>query len=158
MRASSVWCTIAGLAECDEPDSMNTNEPQRDVPKANQARTPRRRRVAWWWIAATIALFALNYSVGSRATQQAARVRVPYSPFFLEQINAANVAEITSKGTTIQGVFKRAERYHGSRPTTRFQTEIPEFADTRTLAHSLQKAGVTVNAEPLQTSRPWWQN
>ncbi len=150
MRASSARRTIVGF--------MNPNEPQHDASKADPGRKPRRRRVAWWWIAVTIALFAVNYWVGSHATQQPARVRVPYSPFFLEQVSAANVAEITSKGTTIQGVFKHAERYHGSRLTTRFQTEIPEFADTTALARSLQKAGVTVNAEPLQTSPPWWQN
>ena len=118
----------------------------------------RRRPSAWWWLAIAVALLAVNYVAASSATRAPARVRVPYSPFFVRQIAVGNVAEITSKGTAIQGTFKQPERYRGSRPTTRFQTEVPEFADTRALAHSLARAGVVVNAQPLQTSLPWWEN
>jgi cell division protease FtsH len=126
---------------------MNTDA-EHETPK------PPRRRIAWWWVALTVALLAVNYWAGSRATQPASRVRVPYSPFFLGQVADRNVAEITSKGTAIQGRFKRPERFRDSKPTTQFQTEIPAFADTNALARSLQRAGVVVNAEPLQTSLP----
>jgi cell division protease FtsH len=121
--------------------------------------TRRRRRPSpWWWLAIGVALLTVNYVAASSATRAPARVRVPYSPFFVRQIAAGNVAEITSKGTAIQGTFKQAERFRGSRPTTRFQTEVPEFADTGLLARSLARAGVVVNAQPLQTSLPWWEN
>jgi len=100
----------------------------------------------------------VNYLAASRATRAPALVRVPYSPFFVHQIAVGNVAEITSKGTAVQGTFKHPARYAGSRPTTSFETEIPEFADTRTLARSLARAGVVVNAQPLQTTPPWWEN
>jgi cell division protease FtsH len=110
------------------------------------------------WLAIAVALLAVNYLAASSATRGPARVRVPYSPFFLHQIAIGNVAEITSKGTALQGTFKHAARYHGSAATTRFGTEIPEFADTQALARSLSRAGVVVNAEPLQTTLPWWQN
>jgi cell division protease FtsH len=66
------------------------------------------------------------------------------------------VSAITSKGTSIQGTFKHAEGYGGSKATTRFATEIPEFADSTALAGLLQSKQVVVNAEPLQTSTPWW--
>jgi cell division protease FtsH len=118
----------------------------------------RRRPRASWWLAVAVALLAVNYLAASRATRAPALVRVPYSPFFVHQIAAGNVAEITSKGTAIQGTFKHAARYAGSRPTTRFETEIPEFADTGTLARSLARAGVVVNAQPLQTTLPWWED
>jgi len=131
---------------------MSGVEPKQEKPKL------RRRRIAWRWIALTLALLAVNYWVGSRATQPASRVRVPYSPFFLRQVTAGNVTEITSKGTAIQGRFDRPERFGGSKPTTQFQTEIPAFADTNALARSLQRAHVVVNAEPLQTSPPWWES
>jgi hypothetical protein len=36
-----------------------------------------------------IGLFAINYYAGSRATSTPSRVRVPYSPFFLNQVSAA---------------------------------------------------------------------
>ena len=119
---------------------------------------PPRVRVAWWLIAFVLGLFVLNYWAGSRATQAQSRVRVPYSPFFLQQVREGNVAEITSKGTAIQGTFKRGERYGGSKPTTRFKTEIPQFADTKVLSQLLQSKQVVVNAQPLQTGAPWWQN
>ena len=103
-------------------------------------------------------MLALNYYVGSRATQAPSRVRVPYSPFFLQQLGAGNVAEITSKGTAIQGTFNHAERYGGSKATTKFKTEIPSFADTKALSQLLQRKQVVVNAQPLDTGAPWWQN
>jgi hypothetical protein len=124
-------------------------------PKPSSA--PHRPRIRWW-LAIAAALLGVNYLVVSNTTREPARVRVPYTPFFVRQIADGNVEEITSKGTTIQGVLKHSERYNGSRATTRFETEIPEFADTDALARSLAQAGVVVNAKPLQTSLPWWQN
>jgi cell division protease FtsH len=90
--------------------------------------------------------------------QPPSRVRVPYSPFFLQQVSAGNVAAITSKGTAIQGTFKHAERYAESKATTRFKTEIPAFADTKALTTLLESKRVVINAEPLTKSGPWWEN
>jgi cell division protease FtsH len=105
-----------------------------------------------------LALLAFNFYVGSQAMQPASRVRVPYSPFFLAQVRAGHVSEISSKGTAIQGSFTRKLRYAGSKPTTLFQTEIPAFADNDALSQLLQRKGVVVNAQPLDTGAPWWQN
>jgi cell division protease FtsH len=135
---------------------MSTPSP----PPAKQPATPGRPpfRPSWRWLAFFVALLVLNIWAGSRATQPPSRVRVPYSPFFLQQIAAGHVAEITSKGTAIQGTFTRAETYAKSKPTTRFATEIPEFADTKALSQLLQKKGVVVNAQPLTTGVPWWES
>src|SRR5690348_10590178 len=95
---------------------------------------PSRRRRLWLWVAGAAALLALNYWAGSLATHTPSRVRVPYSPFFVEQVSARNVIEITSTGTAIQGTFRAPRRYNGSGPTTRFQTEVPAFANTDALA------------------------
>ncbi|HYZ77441.1 MAG TPA: ATP-dependent zinc metalloprotease FtsH [Gaiellaceae bacterium] len=105
-----------------------------------------------------MALLFVNYWAASRATQAQPRVRIPYSPFFLQQVRERNVSVITSRGTAIQGVFKRPERYAGSKPTIRFKTEIPSFADTNALSRLLQRNGVVINAQPLDRSVPWWQN
>ena len=102
-------------------------------------------------------MLALNLFLTSRAMEPESRVRVPYSPFFLQQVNAGNVEEITSKGTDIQGTFKKEVTYEDSKPTTRFRTEIPAFANTDELSELLQENDVTVNAEPLDTGAPWWQ-
>src|ERR671931_565048 len=63
------------------------------------------------WILFFVALLALNFYLGSRATQPPSRVRVPYSPFFLSQVRAGHVKAITSKGTAIQGIFDQPVRY-----------------------------------------------
>jgi cell division protease FtsH len=110
------------------------------------------------WIIFAVGLLLLNFYLGSRATQPTSRVRVPYSPFFLEQVTAGNVKEITSKGTAIQGTFTQKEKYAGSKPTTKFRTEIPAFANNDALSKLLQQNRVVVNAEPLDTGGPWWQN
>src|SRR5919202_107789 len=83
---------------------------------------PPRFRFPTWWIVFAVALFAVNYWAGSRATQGPTRVRVPFSPFFLQQVRDGNVKQITSKGTAIQGTFEKKLRYNGSKPTTRFWT------------------------------------
>jgi cell division protease FtsH len=110
------------------------------------------------WILLALALLAVNFYVGSRATEPPHRVRVPYSPFFLKQVNLGHVESITSKGTAIQGTFTQEIKYDDSKPTTRFRTEIPTFADNDALSRLLQEKGVVVNAEPLDTGPPWWQN
>jgi cell division protease FtsH len=110
------------------------------------------------WILFGVALLLLNFYLGSRATQPSARVRVPYSPYFLAQVSAGHVKEITSKGTAIQGTFTRKQQYAGSKPTTRFRTEIPAFANNNALTELLQRKRVVVNAQALDTGGPWWQN
>jgi cell division protease FtsH len=110
------------------------------------------------WILFAVALLIFNFYLGSRATQPPSRVRVPYSPFFLNQVSAGHVKEITSKGTAIQGTFTRKLQYAGSKPTIRFRTEIPAFADNDALSRLLQQKAVVVNAQPLDSGAPWWQN
>jgi cell division protease FtsH len=109
------------------------------------------------WIVFFLAVLALNLFVASRAMGPESRVRVPYSPFFLQQVQARNVEEITSKGTDIQGVFRKEATFEDSDPTTRFRTEVPAFANTDELSRLLQENDVTVNADPLDTGGPWWQ-
>jgi cell division protease FtsH len=110
------------------------------------------------WVLFFLALLGFNIFFGMRATQPESRLRVPYSPFFLDQVDAGHVKEITSKGTAIQGTFTEQESYQGSKPTTHFETEIPAFADTDALSRLLEEKGVVVNAQPLDTGAPFWQS
>jgi cell division protease FtsH len=109
------------------------------------------------WIAFFLLLLVLNLFIANRAMEPESRVRVPYSPFFLQQVRTDNVKEITSKGTDIQGTFTKEVTFEDSKPTTRFRTEIPAFADTDQLSQLLQEHDVTINAQPLDTGAPWWQ-
>jgi len=119
---------------------------------------PKRRFRIGWWAAWIVGLLVLNYWAGTRATQMQSRVQIPYSPYFLTQVQADNVSEIRSKGTAIQGTFRHAESYKGSKKTTAFKTEIPAFADTNALSQLLQRKQVVINAQPLDTGAPWWEN
>jgi cell division protease FtsH len=120
---------------------------------------PQRRRfgLSPRWIVFILALLAFNLFISSRVMGPESRVRVPYSPFFLQQVEAGNVGEIRSKGTDIQGTFKKAVTFEDAKPTTRFRTEVPAFANTDELSRLLRENDVTVNAQPLDTGAPWWQ-
>jgi cell division protease FtsH len=120
---------------------------------------PRPRfRFSWRFAGFILALLALNIWASSMATKQPSRIRIPYSPFFLTQVRDKDVVEITSKGTAIQGTFKHGVVYQGSKPATRFETEIPAFADTKALSNLLESKGVVINAKPLTSSAPWWES
>ena len=129
-------------------------EPSRDG-TPDQSKPPRpwfnRRLIVFF-----AALLLINYWVASTYNKPAVHTRVPYSPLFLAQVSAGNVAEITSKGTAIQGTFKQSV-LHEKNKINGFQTEIPAFANTQQLSALLQAKGVVINAKPLSTGAPWWQ-
>jgi cell division protease FtsH len=110
------------------------------------------------WIVFFLVLLAINFYLGSRATGPPSRVRVPYSPYFLDQVRAGNVKEISSKGTSIEGTFTKKLKYAKSKPTTRFKTEVPAFANNNALSKLLQQKQVVVNAKPIDTGTPWWED
>jgi cell division protease FtsH len=102
-------------------------------------------------------LFVINYWAASRVTKEPPRLRIPFTPTFVQQVRDGNVAEITSKGTAVQGELRKAVTYK-EKTSRRFATEVPAFANTDALAQLLQQHGVVVNAQPLDTGSPWWQN
>jgi cell division protease FtsH len=94
-------------------------------------------------------LVLLDIVVTSSLQTQAVRVRIPYSPTFLSEVQAGNVSSISSKGTTVQGTFRTMVRYppnSSAAPTKLFITELPEFTDNKALIALLQKKGVVINA------------
>jgi len=117
-------------------------------------RLPKRSERIAFYIIGIVALLGFNFWLAHRATQ-IQRVRVSYTPAFLAQVSAGNVSEITSRGTAIQGNFRHPIRVGGP---TKFDTEIPAFADTNQLSVLLQKNDVAVNAVPLSTGSSWWQS
>jgi cell division protease FtsH len=120
-------------------------------------RLPKRSVRLGVYLALIVVALGINYWAAHKATE-VQRVRIPYSPFFVAQVRAGNVAQITSRGTAIQGVFSHKTRTPSGASATRFATEIPAFADTTALSRLLQAKRVVVNAEPLDTGGPWWEN
>jgi cell division protease FtsH len=130
-------------------------------PSGSSSSPPQRPQRPWFsprWIIFLVVLVAVNLFFTSRAMKPTERVRVPYSPYFVQQVSADHVKSITSKGTAIQGDFTQKQSYQGSKPTEHFRTEVPAFANTDQLSKLLQDHGVTVNAQPLDTGAPWWQS
>jgi cell division protease FtsH len=113
-------------------------------------RQPPRRNTRWLIVILVLALFGLNLWISSQALKPNARVRIPYSPTFLTQVQNNNVKEISSTGDSIQGEFSKAVKYPASakdaQATTGFSTQVPSFADNAALSKLLQDHNVTIDA------------
>jgi cell division protease FtsH len=112
-------------------------------------------------VAAILFAFVVNYWIAARSLSEPARLRIPYSPLFIDQVRAGNVERITSKGASLQGLFRKPVQYprsgENSREAVRFSTLIPSFADTAVLSKELEDANVIINAEPLDSGATWWE-
>ncbi len=124
------------------------------MPEQHKPRPPHRLRGFWIFV---VALLALNWiSVLVFQSSGEPRVRVPFSPYFLEQLQADHVKSISSKGDTIQGTFTTKLRYPPNdtkvTPTTLFSTEVPTFWNNAELTTLLRSKGVQVNAQSTSKS------
>jgi cell division protease FtsH len=118
---------------------------------------PRRPRWTRFWWVPVVVLLAANWVVSSQLLGPADREKVSYT-FFLTQVDADNIREVTATGDTVEGVFQRRVDYPpgSGEDVGRFTTERPSFADDD-LFRRLQANGVQVNAEPPDRPAPWWQ-
>jgi cell division protease FtsH len=109
-----------------------------------------------WFAAGLLAFNLASVFLLSAGGQQ--RVKVPFSPYFLSEVQSGRVASIASKGDTIQGTFKSAERYPASdtkaTPTTLFATQVPSFWNNDQLTALLRSEGVEVNAQSTTQTTP----
>jgi cell division protease FtsH len=113
-----------------------------------------------FWILLVV-LLVLNYlSVAIFAPGRERSVTIPYQPDFVEQVEAGNVAKISSTGETVSGEFKKEYKPQGEdvEPAKNFETEIPTFADTDQLSAELERGDVTVEAEPINEGRGFLLN
>jgi cell division protease FtsH len=112
---------------------------------------PAKRPMLPWspgrFIGILIVLLALNWALAAILAPPKKRIRVPYTPVFLEQVRKGNVSEISSQGDTVEGDFRREVKYKDEK-ADRFKTEVPTFANDRQLSQLLEEKNVTVNAKP----------
>ncbi|HET6529806.1 MAG TPA: ATP-dependent zinc metalloprotease FtsH [Actinoplanes sp.] len=122
---------------------------------------PPGKRPSWmrfgWML---LVLLAVNWIISSLLLAPEPRMPVSYT-FFLTQVQAANVADITSTGDTIEGTFTKEVAYtpagsSKSEQVDRFTTQRPSFAEDNLFAQ-LQANGVPVNANPPDAPAPLWQ-
>jgi cell division protease FtsH len=143
---------IACLRFCHGP-LVNERRRFRWIP-----RLPRRSDRIVGYLVLIAIMLGVNFWAARRVTE-VQRIRVPYSPFFLAQVQSGNVRSITSIGSEIQGDFLHPTKPAGAaQAAVHFTTLIPAFADTNQLSSVLQDHGVVVNAVPLDTGVSWWKS
>jgi cell division protease FtsH len=122
----------------------------RGTPDEHKPPPPHRLRGFWIFVAVLLAINLL--SVFMTRSSGEPRVKVPFSPYFLNKVEAGKVESISSKSDTIQGTFKQKVSFKpaGAKnptKTTLFSTEVPTFWDNAALTKVLQANGVQVNAQ-----------
>jgi len=102
----------------------------RGLPDEPKPRPPHRWRGFWILVAVVLAInWASLLMVRSSGEP---RIKVPFSPYFLHQVEAGQVKSISSRGDTITGTFAKKVVYPSggkARPTTHFSTHVPTFWD-----------------------------
>ena len=142
------------MSATPRPASASGESKAGQAPQTSEAMRPRP-----WWLT-FLAVLAINYLLITMfAPGQPQRMDVSYTEF-KQQVEAGNVAEVTSRGDTIQGTFKQAMTHpaQGNTPAqtmTEFSTVQPAFADPG-LETLLNQQGVIINARPLDEPRSWW--
>ncbi|HEY1714527.1 MAG TPA: ATP-dependent zinc metalloprotease FtsH [Solirubrobacteraceae bacterium] len=121
----------------------------RGLPDQHKPRPPHRLRGFWIFV---IVLLAVNWlSVLLFQPGSESRVKVPFNPYFLQQVQGKKVKSITTTGNTVDGTFTAKVKYpandKNAEPTTLFETEVPTFWNHDALTTLLQENNVQVNAK-----------
>jgi cell division protease FtsH len=121
----------------------------RGMPDDHKPTPPHRWRAFWVFVLVLLALNWVSVLIAEPGGQP--RVTVPFSPFFLSQLQGGHVKSINTNSDTIQGDWKSKLRYPPSdrqaTPTTLFSTQVPSFWDTKSFTSLLRAEGVQVNAQ-----------
>jgi cell division protease FtsH len=128
----------------------------RGAPRQKPPMLPKNRRGTF--LALIVGLLLLNLVLAMVTGGPPSSQRVPYEPFFLDQIKRGNVSEISSVNETIQGKLKRAAPFTPQGKTksvevTRFNTQVPAFVNTDQLTALLDQKNVVTNARQADQGR-----
>jgi cell division protease FtsH len=129
----------------------------RGMPEHTPTGPPPHRRWSFWWF--VVALLAVNWAsvLFFHPGTSEQRVRIPFSPSFLDDVQAGHVKSIATKGDSIEGTFTIKVRFphtdSKATPTKLFATEVPTFWNNTQLAALLKEKHVEINAKPTTTSQ-----
>ena len=112
-------------------------------------------------IAFFVGLLVLNLVISFLTGAPPDRPRVPYQPFFLDQVEAGNVETITSREDSIEGELKKPRTYDppgDDKPVevNRFKTQVPAFIDRAGLTKVLTDQKVVINAKAPDAGRSFF--
>jgi cell division protease FtsH len=129
----------------------------RGLPEEHKPSPPHRWRGLWIFFVVLLALNWISVLVFQPSSEP--RVTVPFSPYFLDQLNAGNVSSISATSGAIDGTFKNKVKYpandKNATPTTDFATQVPSFWNGNQLTTQLVDQKVTVNAKnPNHSTSP----
>jgi cell division protease FtsH len=116
---------------------------------------PRNRTFIWF----LVGLLAVNVLLAILTSGPESRPQVPYQPFFVDQVSANNVREISSTEDSIEGTLKKEAIYtppDGGDPvkvSSDFKTEVPSFIDNRAVTELLTQHHVVINASAPDSGR-----
>ena len=116
---------------------------------------PRNRTFIWF----LVGLLAVNVLLAILTSGPESRPQVPYQPFFVDQVSANNVREISSTEDSIEGTLKKEAIYtppDGGNPVkvgSDFKTEVPSFIDNRAVTELLTQHHVVINASAPDSGR-----
>jgi cell division protease FtsH len=131
----------------------------RGMPEEHKPRPPHRLRGFWIFVLALLAVNWISVLLAQPSGQP--RVKIPFSPFFLSEVQAGQVKSISSKADTINGTFTSKVRYppgaKSATPTTLFSTQVPVFWNNNALTALLQQHNVQVNAQNPNPGTPVWE-
>jgi cell division protease FtsH len=136
------------------------------VADATPPRAPKSRRARLFDAAPVVVLVAVLITINILVvalvptTVREERVTIPYSPTFLGQLRAGNVASIDATGDTIQGKLRAKVSLPGERgpvQTTLFSTQVPTFANAERLSALLARQRVEINARPPEEGRSFFE-
>ena len=134
-----------GPASQDPPDDAHPSgwrvDPAPDgrgaPPQQKPPLFPRNRA----FILVLVGILVLNWCSRSLTGGPASRPQVPYQPFFVDQVTADNVRDISSTGDSIEGTLKKEATYTppgGGDPVkvgSDFKTEVPSFIDNKAVTN-----------------------
>src|SRR5438270_11614670 len=155
-----------GQRETDQSSRLtqnNSNTPGGRPGGSAPQGTPPTGRVSWLrWLIFIIVINLIFYAplLFSALSAQQMTINLSYTSF-LQQVQQGNVKDVTLTGNSVSGDFKTPlhQPQSGTGNNTamyaRFTSYVPETGDPNLLP-LLEKNGVQINAQPVQT--PWWQS
>ena len=127
------------------------------APKEEPKPPPRMPGGRRFWVFLLV-LLALNYVIAGLVSSNPSHEQVPYS-YFREQVTAGNVSEVTVHRQHDPGHLQEGGQAARTRAASRRRASRPSgpALGGDGLLELLEQQGVVINAHPIETATPFWE-